>query len=210
MVRDHVPHAQVFEIPHLFVPPPAGAAAGLTGIWFGVFGHLRETKRVPVVLRAFHRVRAALPGAKLLVAGAWVSTELHRALNRELLSEGVALSDHVPEAQFWQNARAMIACINLRWPTAGETSGIGVRLMGIGKPVMVTEAEEVSGFPEISCLRIPPGLAEEETLERMMLWMATEPEHRRAVGEAARAPIAEYHSGTRVAEMYWRVLREAA
>ena len=51
----------------------------------------------------------------------------------------------------------MDACINLRYPLGGETSGIAIRLMGIGKPVLVTDGEEYARFPEDACLRIAGG-----------------------------------------------------
>ena len=66
LVREHAPHAQVFEIPHLFqqpaLPSPEEtarfrAALGLKPetLLIGTFGHQRETKRLAVVLRAFQR-----------------------------------------------------------------------------------------------------------------------------------------------------------
>jgi hypothetical protein len=50
------------------------------------------------------------------------------------------------------------ACINLRYPAAGETSGIAIRLMGIGKPVLLTDGE-VLAFPEgaVPAHRARPG-----------------------------------------------------
>ncbi len=68
--------AAVRVIPHLFEGAPAAPAyqivrlrerLGVGGAdpLFGVFGHLRESKRVAAVLRAFARVHAEYPGAKL-------------------------------------------------------------------------------------------------------------------------------------------------
>ena len=45
-------------------------------------------------------------------------------------------------------------CLNLRYPGAGETSGIAIRLMGVGKPVIVTDNAENSDFPRGAVLRV--------------------------------------------------------
>ena len=56
---------------------------------------------------------------------------------------GVIRRPYLPESEFWLAAAAVDACINLRYPAAGETSGIAIRLMGIGKPVLVTDSPEM-------------------------------------------------------------------
>ena len=61
---------------------------------------------------------------------------------------------YLSKRDFWLAAGAVDACINLRYPAAGETSAIAIQFMGIGKPVLLTEAEECSRFPEDSCVRV--------------------------------------------------------
>ena len=46
---------------------------------FGVFGYLRESKRLFAVLRTFARLRESRPDARLLIAGPFVSSDLARA-----------------------------------------------------------------------------------------------------------------------------------
>ena len=209
MVRDHVPEAKVVEIPHLLSPPTAAPPRNGPPR-FGVFGHLRESKRVLTAIRAFLNVRGAIPGARLLVAGAFASRDLERAAAPYLSQPGILRAGHVGDAEFWRNAQETDVCINLRYPSAGETSGINMRFMGIGKPVIVSDSEEVSAIPESACLRVPPGMAEQETLEAFLIWMGDRPNDRREIGESARRHIATHHSPARVAEQYWRVLRECA
>jgi hypothetical protein len=98
------------------------------------------------------------------------------------------------------------ACINLRWPAAGETSGIGIRLMGLGKPVLATDGEENARYPQAACLRISPGVDEEDSLRRHMLLVTVRRDCAREIGERARGHIASYHQPARVAELYWQVL----
>ena len=83
----HAPGARVVEIPHLFAacpePPSEEIAAwrerhGIApdAFLFGVFGYLRESKRLHTVLRALERARALGATAALLVAGDFVSSDL--------------------------------------------------------------------------------------------------------------------------------------
>jgi glycosyltransferase involved in cell wall biosynthesis len=216
MVKAHVPGAAIHEIPHLLdLPEPAerskidhlrrtlGVREGT--FLFGVFGHLRESKRLAAVLRSFHRARAAADIA-LLVAGDFVSRDLERALEPLLHTEGISRVGYTPERDFWLHAAAVDACINLRYPTAGETSGISIRLMGIAKPVLMSACLETAGFPDAGCLRVDTGPAEEDLLVEFMVWLARFPRDARTIGERAAAHIREFHNPGRVADMYWQVI----
>ena len=207
----------VHRIPHLFDPPslpPACEAIRLrermgvrtSDLLFAVFGHLRETKRISTVLRAFARVRRERRNVTLLIAGDFTSSDLQRALAGELASDGVIRAGYLTAAEFLLHAAAADVCLNLRWPSAGETSGIAVRLMGMGKCVVVTRGAETSAFPEGAAIRVEAGPAEEEMLAAFLFWLAADPGRARETGARAAAHIAEFHALDRVAADYWRVI----
>ncbi len=213
IVQAHAPAAAAYEIPHLFSPPALPAAAEVER-WradhgvapgrflFGVFGHLRESKRLESILCAFENVR----GAALLVAGDFDSPDLARAIGPRLEQPGIVRAPYVPEEEFWLMASAVDACISLRYPAAGETSGIAVRLMGIGKPVLLTAGPETSRLPESACVRIDPGVAEPQMLAEYMGWLAACREDARAIGRRAAAHISAQHLPSNAARRYWEVL----
>lgn len=218
-VKRHAPGARVIEIPHLFLPPDHlppwidvlrfRAELGLhpRTLLVGVFGHLRESKRVPVLLRAMARVWAAGADARLLIAGAFASSDLERALAGELSDSRILRRDYLEEREFWRYASATDVCVNLRFPAAGETSGIAVRMMGIGKPVIVTAGEEIARVPENACLRVDPGPAEEEMLAETILWLARDRDSAVEIGRRAAAHIAATHAIGNVAAQYWEALK---
>jgi glycosyltransferase involved in cell wall biosynthesis len=219
-VAAQAPKTRVVEIPHLFCPPalPALSQAmrfrqqsglGPRTFLFGVFGHLRESKRLPAVLRAFQAVRRTGAGVALLVAGELASADLARAVAPLLAGPGILRAGYAPEHEFWKLASATDACINLRYPPAGETSGIAIRLMGIGKPVLVTTGEETSRFPQSACLRVDPGPAEVEMLTACMLWLARSPQAAREIGRRAAEHIGRRHALEAVAAQYWDALEQA-
>ncbi len=149
IVRAHHPEARVVEIPHLFVPPPALPAPvdtlrfraqlglGPRTLLAGVFGHLRESKRLCAILRTMDRLWKSGADVKLLVQGAFASSDLERAMTPLLENNPRILrTGRLSEPDFWRWAAAADVCINLRFPAAAETSGIAIRMMGIGKAVV--------------------------------------------------------------------------
>ena len=153
---------------------------------FGVFGHLRESKRLMAVLRAFHRVQRSYP-ARLLVAGEFVSRDLARAVEAMAGQPGVIRAPYLSERDFWLHAAAVDACINLRFPAAGETSGIAIRLMGLGKAVLLSAGEESVRYPQAACLRVDTGVAEQEMLEAYMAWLCQTHGAAAAIGASRRS-----------------------
>jgi glycosyltransferase involved in cell wall biosynthesis len=218
-VRRHAPAACIAEIPHLFAAPALPSAAEVLrfrqrlgvpagAFLFGVFGYLRESKRLMSVLEAFALAHGELPATALLVAGQFVSSDLERAAAPLLASPGVARLPYLPERDFWLAAGAVDACINLRYPAAGETSGIAIRLMGIGKPVLVTDSLESSRFPEDAVIRIPPGLTEREALRQHIVLLTSMAEVARAIGQRGARHIQAHHRVDLIAKRYWDLLCE--
>ena len=219
-VLRHAPQADVVEIPHYFTAPPAVTPADALryrqrigvdpgAFLFGIFGYLRESKRVAQSLAAFQLLHREIPNTAMLIAGDFVSTDLARALAPLLHSPGVVRLPYLEERDFWFAASAVDACINLKYPAAGETSGIAIRLMGLGKPVLLTDSGECARYPEDACIRIPAGIAEHEALLDCLRLLAAAPGIAQAIGERAAAHIAQHHSLSGVAGQYWKALGAA-
>lgn len=219
IVTHHAPRIPVIEIPHLFEAPPLPAPTEVAQFrkklgWasetfvFAVFGYIREPKRLIQILGAFAPLRREHPNTALLVAGTFASPELERAAQVWLTDPGVVRLPYLSPADFWLAAHALDACVNLRYPSAGETSGIAIRLMGIGKPVLLTDSEENARFPEDACIRIPPGLAEPDSLRRHMLLLLSTQGLSDAIGRHSADFIRTQHSLEQVARLYWNTLCE--
>jgi glycosyltransferase involved in cell wall biosynthesis len=220
MAREHGA-TRIAEIPHLFEPHPLPSAyevlrlrqsmgVGPRVCLFGVFGHLRESKRLTAVLRAFENVSSSGVSAALLVAGQFVSSDLERAVGPLLRRPGIIRVGYTPEEEFRRYAAAVDVGVNLRFPPAGESSGIAIRLMGIGKPVIVTGGEETVSFPGSACLKVDAGVSEMGMLTDYMRWLAASPKDAREIGARAAACIAARHHPASVASAYWGVLESVA
>jgi glycosyltransferase involved in cell wall biosynthesis len=214
MVRRHAPAARIVEIPLLCRRQPLpGAAEALrfrldlgipSGAFvFAVLGYLRESKRVLAVLNAFERVQDK---ARLLIAGEFISSDLERAAGPLMRHPAIVRLPYLPASKFWLAARACDACINLRYPAAGETSDITIQMMGAAKPVLVTAGPENSGFPDHVCLRVEPGVGERDSLFEHMVLLTSFTGVAREIGANAAAYVAEEHAVNRVGEHYWTAL----
>jgi hypothetical protein len=222
MVRAHAPTAEVVEIPHLFAPPaslpgPDEVAAFRDALGIprrallaGVLGHLREPKRVLPVVRTVTAMHARGAPVYLLLAGAFASIDLQRAVAPWLASPAIRRLDYLDEAAFWCAAASLDAGISLRFPAAGETSGITIRLMGLAKPVLVTAGPETSRFPAGTCLPIDHGFTECELIEHYLAWLTAAPAAGRELGCRAARHIAAFHNPTTVARQFWALLSRYA
>ncbi len=209
---------RIFTIPHFFEtkkaeidPREAVRFRERIGIdpaatLFGIFGYLRETKRVPACIAAFRKLHVARPRTALLLAGDAVSGDLAQFLETEARHPAVHRMGHLSDADLKLAAATVDCGLNLRYPAAGETSGIAIQLMGIGKPVIGTDNAENAGFPETSMLRVRPGVAESAELFDHMVLVTEYPGVARAVGNEARDHIRKCHGLEHVARQYWEAL----
>jgi glycosyltransferase involved in cell wall biosynthesis len=219
MVRREAPGTRVEVIPHLPLAAPAvdgvaverwrverGVAPSHT--LFGVMGYLRESKRVMAVLRVFARLRERRKDVWLLLAGEAGGSDLARAMAFYDGAEGVVREGHLGEVEFQMRAAACDVGVNLRYPAAGESSGLTARWLRLGRPVLVSDAAENRELPEAACPRVATGLGEEEELEALMEWMAESAVRRRECGRLGAEWAGEAMRLEAIAERYWRVLRE--
>jgi glycosyltransferase involved in cell wall biosynthesis len=218
LARDHGA-TNVHVIPHFHEPPRTEAVDGVFfrerlniapgTTLFGIFGYLRETKRILPSIRAFTRLHAVRPDTALLIAGEPVSDDLRRLIDSEAARPGIIRLGHLTESELSAAATAIDCCINPRWPGAGETSGIAIRMMGVGKPVILTESPEIEDFPEGSRLVVRPGATEIDDLFAQMALVTDFPALAREMGMAARRHIESNHQLSEVARCYREVLLSA-
>lgn len=154
--------------PHPWIPSEPPEEAQLVGMRrrfeipenarvISILGFVTAAKRVEETMRAFATLADTDPDAHLLIAGApapnidlaamaeeagivrnrWTATGY---LSDEDFETAVALSDRV---------------VNLRYPTAGETSGPLIRVIGAGRHVAVSDYAQFREIPAEAAVRIP-------------------------------------------------------
>ncbi len=211
LVREHGYDGPLWRIPHPAWPAPEVEPARLEGApLLGCFGHLNENKRVPQLLRAFAEFRRSQPDARLLLVGAEApGFDLAGRLERIGLDrEGVIREPYVEEERLWALMRACDACLFLRAPSMGETSGGAIRALSLGKPLVVSDLGWFSELPDDVALKVPVGGEEEVAALVAAMERLGEPGVGARMSEAALAYIRGEHDLDRVAEGYAAVLEQ--
>jgi glycosyltransferase involved in cell wall biosynthesis len=206
----------VWRIPHpAWVPPaelaPVELPEGRTVI--GCYGHLNPAKRLPQLLEAFAGLRRRRPEALLLLVGSLSpGLELDPVYDRLglHLGEDVIRVDYVDEARLWSLLAACDICVNLRYPTMGETSGIVIRALSLGRPLVVSDVGWFSELPDEAALKVPVDDREVEAIGAALERLARDPGLRAGMGEAGRSAARRDHDIGLVADAYAAALEEAA
>jgi glycosyltransferase involved in cell wall biosynthesis len=203
----------VWVVPHPAWPVPAVEPARVApGPVLGCFGVVNASKRIPELLRAFAGVREEHPEATLLLAGPTSpGFDLDRRLQRLGLDErGLAREGWVDEKRLWELMAGVDVSVNLRHPTMGETSGIAVRSLSLGKPLVVSDVGWFSELPDAAALKVPVDAHEVETLTAALELLVSREDVRAQMGTAAAETATRRHDVGRVAELYAAALEEAA
>jgi glycosyltransferase involved in cell wall biosynthesis len=184
----------------LDIPPEAFVILSL--------GRVNPFKRIPAVFRAVRRlVEEGLPALMLIVGGDSPNYDVSRLARFARIEPQVRRLGYVPDDALPALFAAADVCVNLRHPTAGETSAAVLRLMSAGLPTIVTETGAFSDLPDDAVLKVPPDAFEGELLTTYLRTLATNEPFRRAVGANARAFVLREHTMRRAAEGYLDVLR---
>jgi glycosyltransferase involved in cell wall biosynthesis len=200
-------HGPIWRIEHPAWPPAGVNPAQIEGRpLFGCFGHLNASKRIPQLAEAFAAVRKRHPNAKLLLVG---SASPGFDADR-LVTEGVERVGYVAEEELWSLMAACDACISLRSPTMGETSGSVIRALSLGRPLVVSDLGWFSELPDDVALKVPVDEDEIPALATALELLASSEATQLAMSDAARAYVQREHDLGRVAENYAAALEEAA
>ena len=168
----------------------------------GLFGFLTSAKRAEVVVEAFRRARERDRRLRLLIVG-------EPAPNIDMTSiagEGVIVTGYVDDADFARYYAAADRLVNLRYPSAGETSGTLIRAFAAGKPVAVSDYAQFAEYPDSCAVRIAFGTGEVDALARFFLEDIDE----ESVARAQRAWLDEHARVATTVDRYLEALEIAA
>ncbi len=184
------------------VPPSA--------VLIGSFGFQTPIKRTDVLLRIL-----AEPGMEkvhALVVGD-VAPELDLvALARDLgVQDRVTMTGFLDPAAFPTAIAACDLCLNLRYPSAGETSASLLRILALGRAAVVSDYAQFVELPDDIVVKAPlkddPG-AEAGALAGLLRELLGAPDRLVGMGAAARAFIEREHRPASAARAVFEALDE--
>jgi len=167
------------------------------------FGFITPHKCVDSLLYAYAQLCQEYPHLRCFLVGEADSClDLPDWLARMGLADRVTVTGYVDMEQFQGYMAACDIAVNLRYPSAGETSGTLVRLLGGGKAVVISNIQQFAEWPDDVCLKVDPGPAEEAMLLFYLRRLVQDPRLRGQLGENARRYMEAHHSLSRSAGGY--------
>lgn len=175
-------------------------------------GFVAPHKRLDRVIAALGELRAEGRDFRLVIAGP-ATPEMGEALDRQAAAAGltgrVVRLGFVKEEEMYALMSAADLAVNLRYPTAGESSAALIRLMGAELPALVTDHGASAEFPDDTVIKIRHGEGEHEQLCRTLASLMDHPEARLALGARARAHVLRENHVDRAVAAYLRVFEAA-
>lgn len=173
----------------------------------GAFGFVTHAKRPESLMRAFASASLKRDDLRLLFVG----EPAHNVdLEAMAAAAGIprnrwAATGFVSDDEFDRHIAAVDRVVNLRYPSAGETSGPLVHVFAIGRPVAVSDYAQFADFPATIVTRIPF----ESEIDSLAAFMLAEVDLD-PLGRAQRAWIRETSTLQLAVDAYSRALSSAA
>ncbi|MCZ8512556.1 glycosyltransferase family 4 protein [Paenibacillus filicis] len=132
---------------------------------FASFGFVSRAKRIHLVLDAISELMNKYKNFLYLIVGEDEKNvyEVSKMIREQKLESHVKYIGFVTLDEFKDYIKLSDVCINLRYPTQGETSASLLRILGFGKPVIVSNVGTFIELPDECSIKISVG---DENIER--------------------------------------------
>lgn len=173
----------------------------------GMFGFVTAAKRAGVVFEAFGRASRVDRNLRLLIVGDPApDTDLQQLAARAGVDRSAwQTTGYVSDEDFTRYLAAVDRVVNLRYPSAGETSGPLIHLLVAGKEVAVSDYGPFASIPRTLVEHIPLGEGELDALVAFMTARA-----RRSDPAEQRAWIAKVSDTPTIAADYLRAIDDSS
>lgn len=123
------------------------------------FGRITFTKRIEVLLKAFSKLikERKVSNVKLLLVGEIcedVKEVVLKIIKNENLDDRIIITGHVPGEIFNNYFQVTDICVNLRYPTSGETSATLIQALSYSIPCITTNYAQYKEYPDNCCWKI--------------------------------------------------------
>jgi glycosyltransferase involved in cell wall biosynthesis len=177
-------------------------------------GVVAPHKRINSLLRAVAALPAAMRSESLvLIVGPATADQEGEALSlaRRLgLGSSVRLTGRVPLGDLAAYARAADVCVQLRYPSHGETSASLLRELGTGAACIISDQGSIAEIPDNVVVKVRTPDHEITDLTAGLAHLHSHREIRDRLGQAAVRFITRHHDRRQVVERYVAAIEAAA
>ncbi len=175
------------------------------------FGQIDESRQINALLTALAAVRRRLPNTIGLLVGAAVPLfDLPARLAASGQAAHVRAVGRVSLDDFFAAFDLADVAVNLRDPTAGETSATAIQLLGRGVPLIVSDAGAYAELPDAATIKVATGAVQLEQLTRALLALAVDKSMRGSMRDAAHTYVTETHRPDQAVAAYLSAIAASA
>ncbi|WP_282939479.1 glycosyltransferase [Paenibacillus sp. RC67] len=181
----------------------------LNKISIGVFGNVIPNKRIDVILRVISELIKTNTNIELNIIGhcnSEMKEHIMKNLKKMNINNYVKIIPGPSLEIFKKYIEASDLCINLRWPTFGETSATLVRSLGYGVPCIVSNVGSYMEYPDSCVWKVDVDEYEEELLLAYLMEIVNNPMLRNEMGAFGELYMKENHDFNVVAKLFSQAL----
>jgi glycosyltransferase involved in cell wall biosynthesis len=214
-ISREAPATPVEVIPHHAGAPPTetggvsrGEARRRLGLPEGAFivghfGFVTRPKQPEAVIGGMARLHSAHPDSLLVVVGADnTGGGLDRIIDRHKVRSAVRSVGFVGLTKFYLYLKAVDAVINLRYPSAGESSGSIARALAEGRAVICNNYHAFAELPGDAVLKVEIDRPQAEQVGEHLIRLAADPPFKEGVENRARSYAETVLDQRRCADLY--------
>ena len=210
-MREIAPAVPVTVIPHHAGSPPpevAGVTREEARARLELPSYVTRPKQPGAVVGGFARLGRRREDALLLMVGADNSGGgLDRLIDRNGVRGRVRRVGYVNLTRFYLYLKAVDAVINLRYPSAGESSGTVSRALAEGRATIVNDLGSFSELPDGATLKVEIDGDQPEEVGAHLIRLAEDSAFRESVERAARHYALTELDPIRCRDLYLQVAR---
>ena len=155
-------------------------------IIMGAFGFATSSKRIIPTLDALAKVQKVTDNFIYALVGEVANDiDIQNEISKRGLSSNIIITGFTTLETFKLYMGACDFCLNLRYPTQGETSGSLHRMLGMGKPAIVTDVGSFSDYPDNVVIKVRYDHNEVEDIYKAIILLAAKKNELKKRSEAA-------------------------
>lgn len=172
----------------------------------GCFGFANENKRPDKVLHAVAALIKEGYKIKLIYFGENNMNLLTDLIDQYHLNQNVVITGYLNSEQYEVGLEMSDIVVNLRYPSMGEASATLCEAFQYGKPVLVSQINQYTEYPDEVCWKVPIGKYEISIIKEMIAYLIDHEEVRRALGNNAKSYAENALSCDKIARKYYNII----
>lgn len=175
------------------------------------FGRITKTKRIDILLSSFSEIVRdhKINNVHLLLVGSVdpsLKTEIENLISLKKIDKLITITGFIPYDDLNKYYAMTDICVNLRYPTSGETSSTLVTALMHGLPVITSNIAQYQEYPDNCVWKVDVDVNEIDTLTAFLLELIKNRELRKAMSNNSIKYAEEFHSASKMLSEYVSII----